>query len=148
VTSCVYFAEFKDSAGNVYLKVGKANNPMQRLPTLQVGCPFDLWRLRHVVLATEKLAYRAERAIQGALKSRHLRGEWFYAAANDDAGLLAIEIVPPDVAAGVAKGPVRIHSLSLVAYDRARKQYEALFGKPNVREGGPVRRKKKAAVTT
>ena len=123
----VYVAECGDAAGNRYVKVGKAVKPLARLPSLQVGCPFEFDRVRFVLLSSEAEALRCERAIHRALLKYRLRGEWFFAGAGDEAAKLALSCFA-EVIAAVAKRPVRVTTMDVARYEKARKFYENHFG--------------------
>lgn len=126
--AAVYMAECEDLAGNLYAKIGKAVNPLRRLPGLQVGCPFEFQRVRFVFVPTERLAQISERKVHAALKPYSVRGEWFLAKAGDDAARLALDCFP-EVVAGAAQCKVTTQTLDSRAYDRVRKHYENLFGR-------------------
>jgi hypothetical protein len=66
------------TAGDSFQKIGIANDPGQRLATLQSGCPLSL-KLRYVsgIRFSRTTARELERIAHLALSERRLRGEWF-----------------------------------------------------------------------
>lgn len=125
--AAVYIAECRDASGNLYAKVGMAANVLARVPNIQVGCPFEFTRIRFVYVATRKLAQKAERRCHYALRKLHLRGEWFYAAADDDLARVTMDCFS-EVVAGVAGEPVKVGCLDMQMIDRTRKRYQSVFG--------------------
>lgn len=123
-------AACRDLAGNMYAKVGLATDILERLPNIQVGCPFEFERVDFVYLPSRSLASKAEKRCHVALKRYHARGEWFYAAANDAEARTAIECFS-EIVAAVAGGPVKVGSLDIGLYDQVRRRYRAHF-RPNI----------------
>ncbi|MGN6223693.1 GIY-YIG nuclease family protein [Pseudoxanthomonas sp.] len=123
-------AACRDAAGNMYAKIGLAADVLDRLPSLQVGCPFEFERVDFVYLPSRKLARIAEKRCHVALRRHHARGEWFFAAANDDAARTAIECFS-EIVAAVAGGPVKVGSLDIAVYDQVRRRCRDRF-RPNI----------------
>lgn len=78
----------RDEGGYVYaigvvghdrVKIGRSRDPQQRLSHVQVGCPWDV-----VLVALVRGGTQAEEAIQSALRTAHVRGEW-YSVTHEDA---------------------------------------------------------------
>lgn len=69
-------AEFYDSEGKHfnYYKIGVSNSPVNRLKTLQTGCPFLIY-LQHT-FATKK-AYKVEKKLHKKVAKYSANGEWF-----------------------------------------------------------------------
>lgn len=57
-----------------YYKVGMANDPLNRLITLQIGNPY---RLELISAVYSEQAYEKEQAIHKRLDKYRIRGEWF-----------------------------------------------------------------------
>lgn len=55
-----------------FIKIGKANDPNQRLSELQTGNPKPLWIIKQI-----KGDEKQERRLHQIFKSWHHRGEWF-----------------------------------------------------------------------
>lgn len=58
-----------------FIKIGKANNPNQRLSELQTGNPKSLWIVKQI-----KGDEKQERMLHQIFKTWHYRGEWFKAS--------------------------------------------------------------------
>lgn len=57
-----------------FIKIGKANDPNQRLSELQTGNPKSLWIIKQI-----KGDEKQERMLHQVFKTWHHRGEWFRA---------------------------------------------------------------------
>jgi hypothetical protein len=82
--SAIYVLECRDSGGAVYFKVGKANNPHDRISTLVCGLPLEVTRVRFVNIAMDSRALAVERELHKYFERYAVRGEWF-SIPNDDA---------------------------------------------------------------
>jgi hypothetical protein len=68
----VYFMKAKNR-----MKIGKANNPEERLKELQVGCPFPLSIIAKIPCRSERESMRMERLMHKYFAKYHKQGEWF-----------------------------------------------------------------------
>lgn len=124
----MYMAECHDMAGNLYAKVGMAENVLSRVPSIQVGCPHEFHRVRFVYLPTRDKARLAERRCHRTLRKYHARGEWFMAKAGDVVAMTALDCFS-EVIAAVAKEPVKIGCLDMQMYSRIKKRNSAVYGR-------------------
>lgn len=60
-----------------FVKIGKANNPVQRMADLQVGNPVDLVMRMKIPCKSEKSAEHLERVLHSMFRRFEIRGEWF-----------------------------------------------------------------------
>lgn len=74
--SYVYF--ITDNHGHI--KIGKANNTMERLKELQTGNPYKLMPVLNIWVESEELAFNIETALHKKLRNCQMEGEWFRAA--------------------------------------------------------------------
>ena len=81
--STVYFLECRDLAGNVHVKVGKAQSPAERVSTLQTGLPLPITRLRYVGMRSARQALQIEKELHRYLAEWASTGEWFLFPAGD-----------------------------------------------------------------
>jgi len=67
------------------VKIGVANNPVERCRSLQTGCPDELFIKAAWAIPTETLfdARRVECYLHERFGSKHSHGEWFYVNARD-----------------------------------------------------------------
>lgn len=72
----VYFIRAKTRPSTV--KIGKAEDPQQRLRELQVGCPHRLWIEGKIRCYSAAQAFELERELQRLFDSHRVRGEWFW----------------------------------------------------------------------
>ena len=66
------------SAEGQFIKFGIAKNPDKRLDQLQVGSPFELKLIAHVLTPDAATAVGLEKLVHAALGRFHARGEWFF----------------------------------------------------------------------
>jgi len=59
------------------VKIGIANNPLQRLKTFQTANHEELIILKTIKLKTRAEAFQLETALHRKFKKFHIRGEWF-----------------------------------------------------------------------
>jgi len=62
---------------NQYVKIGKANNPRDRMNDLQVGNPVKLKMLFKILCQSEKAAEQTEAVLHKLLNRYAANGEWF-----------------------------------------------------------------------
>lgn len=60
-----------------YVKIGKANNPVERMDALQVGNPVELSSLFKLPCPSEKAAEQLEYVLHRMFKKFNSLGEWF-----------------------------------------------------------------------
>jgi hypothetical protein len=63
--------------GLIHVKVGRSDDPVERLNELLVGCPVEPGILAVCSLPTSKMAWRAEAELHCVLEPWHTHGEWF-----------------------------------------------------------------------
>jgi hypothetical protein len=72
--SKVYFITHPDG----FVKIGKSNDPAQRLSDLQTSCPYELSIGTVIHDGSEcESDERLERALHGYYSNFHVRGEWY-----------------------------------------------------------------------
>jgi len=59
------------------VKMGKADNPEQRLKTIQTGNPYPLKILDTIECEHQEEGFRLERLLHKKCKEHRLKGEWF-----------------------------------------------------------------------
>lgn len=64
------------------IKIGKANNPEERVKRLQTGCPFKLKLLGAVRCKSEFHARQVEAMAHRLFRDQRRRGEWFKLSAK------------------------------------------------------------------
>jgi hypothetical protein len=62
---------------NPLIKIGKANDPVERMKALQTGSPFKLKMLGSVKCKSELHALQVERPAHDIFRKQRRRGEWF-----------------------------------------------------------------------
>lgn len=65
------------SSDSRYIKFGVGGRPVKRLIELQVGSPHDLKLLGEIFAYDSEPAFELERIVHRALRTYHVRGEWF-----------------------------------------------------------------------
>jgi len=60
-----------------YYKVGIAENPHERLATLQIGCPYILAIVMTCCFSSRSVAQKAEGQTHANLKAYNVQSEWF-----------------------------------------------------------------------
>ncbi len=85
--STVYFLECLDKTENLYVKVGKSNNPAERVTGLICGLPLHVHRVRYVGITSSASALKLEKCLQQYLAPWHARGEWFFFPKDDHHGM-------------------------------------------------------------
>lgn len=73
----VYFFMARDGAGPMYVKVGRSDNPITRLETVQTGCPLPIVKAGMVKCLTIEQSRKIERDLHTMLSGWHSSGEWF-----------------------------------------------------------------------
>lgn len=68
----VYFLRTKGR-----IKIGKARNPIERMKTLQTGCPTEITLAGAIRCKSDSHALRVEKRFHEYFAARHKRGEWF-----------------------------------------------------------------------
>ena len=71
--SYVYFI----TDGNGHIKIGKADDVMERVAELQTGNPYKLSVILNVIMPTKTKAFNLERELHDKFKRFRLEGEWF-----------------------------------------------------------------------
>lgn len=71
-SSGVYFI-----SDGTFVKIGKGNNPMQRLRNMQTGNGKPLELLLYLPFQDEADAFMIERTLHFFYKKNHVRGEWY-----------------------------------------------------------------------
>ena len=69
----VYFLRTKNK-----LKIGKSRNPMERMRTLQTGCPTEITFSGAIKCKSDAHAFHIEKRFHEFFAPRHKRGEWFH----------------------------------------------------------------------
>ena len=59
------------------LKIGKAKNPIDRMKTLQTGCPYPITLAGAIRCKDDAHALRVERAMHAYFADNRKQGEWF-----------------------------------------------------------------------
>jgi len=85
--SSIYLLECRDSAGSLYAKIGKANDPFERISVLICGLPMPVSRVRYVPIRGASKALLVEKELHKYLARWHSRGEWFLFPSGDPAAL-------------------------------------------------------------
>jgi hypothetical protein len=78
-----------------YVKIGKSNNPVQRIKKFQTGCPYKI-RL-YTTIKIEGDWSTVEAAIHDAYAEQRLRGEWFDIPHNEVRNLVEITRLDPEI---------------------------------------------------
>ena len=65
------YTYFIGNIKNNFVKIGKSDNPENRLTILQIGCPFKL----ELIYSTDKYS---EKELHEKFKEEKINGEWFY----------------------------------------------------------------------
>lgn len=73
-----------------YVKVGKGNNPLQRLKNMQTGNVNQLDLLIYLPYECEDDAFMIERILHYSYKKRHVRGEWYDILSDIHPGAIAV----------------------------------------------------------
>lgn len=60
------------------IKIGKANNPIERVKTLQTGCPYPITIEGAIKCDSESHALRIERSLHEFFADKRKTGEWFH----------------------------------------------------------------------
>jgi hypothetical protein len=119
--SSVYFLECRDKAGNLYVKIGKAQNPVERVTTLMCGMPLPVSRLRYVGIPGAAKALKLEKELQKYLAKWRARGEWFYFANIDEIGLEHYEFgIPGQLNCFLCRGAWEFQEIDWPAYEQAK----------------------------
>jgi len=71
------FVYFIQSGKKGAIKIGKSNDPEDRLKTLQTGSPKTLYLIASIHCKSEQEAYTLEKKIHNKLCKQRLNGEWF-----------------------------------------------------------------------
>lgn len=66
------------------IKIGKANDPLERVRKLQTGCPFKLKLMGMVKCRSEYHALQVEKFTHELFRKQRRRGEWFRLSASHE----------------------------------------------------------------
>lgn len=60
------------------MKIGKSNDPIKRLKSLQTGCPSKITMVGAIKCKSENHAFRVESAFHKYFSEKRKDGEWFH----------------------------------------------------------------------